>query len=142
MCLFSGQMDSVAKNVGDYEASFVPSQADFERLDPRFCLPPSVWSQLSLYADWGFAVFKLSLNPPPTQLSALDLRIIAERKRDGKPPFPPRRRDIHPMAFRFPRRDPSRLFFPTVHVVSCFGVAMETPIPTCQIPSERDAQRP
>jgi hypothetical protein len=23
---------------------------------------------------------------------------------------------IHPMAFRFPTRDPARLFFPTVHV--------------------------
>ena len=31
-------------------------------------------------------------------------------------PLPPRSREIHPMAFRFPRRDPGRLYFPTMHV--------------------------
>lgn len=102
--------------VGEYEASFVPTLADFARLDPRFRLPPSVWSQLPMYADCGFAVFKLSLNPSPAKLTPLDLRIAAERKRDGKPPFPVRSREIHPMAFRFPRRDPGRLYFPTMHV--------------------------
>ena len=28
--------------VGDFEASFVPTLGDFERLDPRFCIPQTV----------------------------------------------------------------------------------------------------
>ena len=74
--------------VGDFEASFVPTVADFARLDERFRLPPKVWDGLPAYQDHGFAVFKL---------------------KQGK-------KQIHPMAFEFPRRDPKRLFFPTIHV--------------------------
>jgi len=74
--------------VGSYEASFIPRLTDFSRLDPRFRMPDGVWSSLPQYADWSFCVFKL---------------------REG-------RNDVHPMAFEFPRRDPARLFFPTVHV--------------------------
>ncbi|MCU0687081.1 MAG: hypothetical protein MUF34_33350 [Polyangiaceae bacterium] len=76
-------------SVGAYEASFVPTIADFDRLDPRFRLPTEVWASLPLYADYGFAVFRLKKGA---------------RKR------------IHPMAFRFRTRAPGRLFFPTVHV--------------------------
>ena len=83
--------------VGAFEASFVPSLADFNRLDPRFRMSDAVWRALPQYADWGFCVFKL-----------IDLK----RRWFGGAD----RRTIHPMAFEFPRRDPSRLFFPTVHV--------------------------
>ena len=78
----------VVHEVGAFEASFVPTLADFARLDPRFRLPDAVWAQLPQHADWGFAVFQL-------------------RRGDAK---------VHPMAFHFPTRDPSRVFFPTVHV--------------------------
>jgi hypothetical protein len=78
----------VVHNVGSFEASFVPTLADFERLDQRFRLPSTAWDQLPSYADYGFAVFKL--------------------KRGEK--------TIHPMAFEFPRRSAGQLFFPTVHV--------------------------
>lgn len=77
--------------VGAFEASYVPTVADFARLDPRFQMPPAFWSALPDYASFGFAVFKLQ-----------DLG--------------PRARPVHPMAFEFPRRDPATLFFPTVHV--------------------------
>lgn len=76
--------------VGAFEASFVPNLADFSRLDPRFRLPDEVWAGLPAHADYGFAVFALH----------------------GESSV----KDAHPMAFSFPRRDPSRLFFPTVHV--------------------------
>lgn len=76
-------------NVGSFEASYVPTRADFSRLDRRFRLPEAVWSALPQYSDWGFAVFKLKRG---------------------------RSKRIHPMAFRFPTRDPARIFFPTVHV--------------------------
>jgi hypothetical protein len=82
--------------VGDFEASFVPRAFDFERLDARFRLPRAVWDALPAYADWGFAVFKL--------------RNKTRRKKHAPPA------EFHPMAFVFPRRDPSALFFPTVHV--------------------------
>ncbi len=78
----------VVHEVGAFGASFVPRLADFTRLDPRFRLPETVWSAMPQYADWGFAVFQLA-------------------KGDTK---------IHPMAFHFPTREPSRVFFPTVHV--------------------------
>ena len=74
--------------VGEFEASFVPTVADFDRLDERFRLPATAWDALPAYKDHGFAVFKL--------------------KKGAK--------TIHPMAFEFPRRDPKRLFFPTVHI--------------------------
>jgi hypothetical protein len=75
--------------VGSFEASFVPSIGDFSRLDPRFRIRDEVWQALPLYADYGFAVFKLKKG---------------------------RKATIHPMAFRFPTRAPGALFFPTVHV--------------------------
>jgi hypothetical protein len=88
-------------DVGDFEASFVPSQADFDRLDERFRLPAGVWGKLPGYADWGFCVFKLR---PPSGILAAVKSIFSKL------------RTIHPMAFDFPRRDPRAIFFPTVHV--------------------------
>jgi hypothetical protein len=73
--------------VGSFEASFVPTVADFSRLDARFRMPAGVWDQLPAYQDHGFAVFKLAKG---------------EQK-------------VHPMAFTFPRAGDA-LFFPTVHV--------------------------
>jgi hypothetical protein len=74
--------------VGSFEASFVPTIADFDRLDERFRLPKETWHHLPQYKKFGFAVFKLK----------------------------PGEKRIHPMAFEFPRSDSKRLFFPTVHV--------------------------
>lgn len=74
--------------VGNFEASFVPQQRDFDRLDDRFRLPDLVWDQLPTYRDYGFAVLKLK----------------------------PDAGYVHPVAFEFPRRDPATLFFPAVHV--------------------------
>jgi hypothetical protein len=79
-------------DVGAFEASFVPSVRDFDRLDARFRLPDSFFEALPRYADWGFAVFRL------------------------KPNGDRRRQAIHPMALRFPRREARGLYFPTVHM--------------------------
>jgi len=77
------------ERVGAFEASFVPSINLLNQLDPRFRIPQQVWNQLPAYASFGFVVFKLRL---------------------GKSV------NVHPMAFSFRTRDPSTLFFPTVHV--------------------------
>ncbi|HRW50539.1 MAG TPA: hypothetical protein P5333_23640 [Caldilinea sp.] len=74
--------------VGSFEASFAPSQADFAQLDPRFRLPEVVWGALPHYHDYGFAVFKLKAGA----------------------------RNVHPIAFTFPTRDSTTLFFPTTHI--------------------------
>jgi hypothetical protein len=74
--------------VGSFEASFVPAVKDFDRLDERFRLPKGTWDKLPDYKAYGFAVFKLK---------------TGEKK-------------VHPMAFEFPRANPKRLFFPTVHI--------------------------
>ena len=79
---------------------------DFARLDERFRMPDNVWSQLPQYADWSFCVFKLK--PEPSAPKGFWKWFASER------PLPARKR--HPMAFDFPRRNPSQLFFPTVHV--------------------------
>lgn len=75
-------------SVGSFEASFVPTLADFARLDERFRLPPGSWETLPTYRNYGFAVFKLK----------------------------PGEAKVHPMAFSFPRANPRELFFPTVHI--------------------------
>jgi len=75
-------------NVGNFQASFVPTVADFSRLDERFRLSAGTWDKLPAYRDHGFAVFKL-------------------KSGDAK---------VHPMAFSFPRAKPRELFFPTVHI--------------------------
>ena len=74
--------------VGSFVASFVPAIKDFARLDERFRLPTEVWEKLPAYRDFGFAVFQLKKGA----------------------------QKVHPMAFEFPRADPRRLFFPTVHI--------------------------
>ena len=85
-------------SVGEFEASFVPSPRDFDRLEPRFRLQPQVFERLPQYRDHGFAVFKLK-RP----------RHLWDRLR-GRP------QGYHPMAFAFPRRQPDELFFPTLHI--------------------------
>lgn len=84
----SAAMPLRVAQVGNFEASFVPTINDFSRLDARFRLPDGVWEKLPGYHDYGFAVFKLK----------------------------PGLQDVHPMAFSFPRRDLRFLFFPTVHI--------------------------
>lgn len=75
-------------DVGSFVASFVPTARDFSRLDRRFRAPRALFDARPEYADHGFAVFQLK----------------------------PGHTKVHPMAFTFPTRAPSRLFFPTVHV--------------------------
>lgn len=82
----------VVHSVGRFEASFVPSLRDFERLDSRFRIPVTTWEGLPQYRDWGFAVFKLKQIPSTYSTT------------------------IHPMAFNFPLRDQRELFFPTIHI--------------------------
>lgn len=74
--------------VGSFEASFVPAVKDFARLDERFRLPAGTWDELPAYKEFGFAVFKL---------------------KSGE-------KEVHPMAFEFPRKNKKVLFFPTVHI--------------------------
>jgi len=74
--------------VGSFEASYVPSQDDFERLDERFRLDSSAWEKLPEYQDYGFIVFK----------------------------FKPGNQKPHPMAFKFKSAIPDYAYFPTVHV--------------------------
>lgn len=88
----------VVHEVGLFEASFVPTRADFARLDPRFRMPEDVFAAHAAYADYGFAVFQLA------------------PKRGGLFGGSMKRQRIHPMAFTFPRRDTKALFFPTLHV--------------------------
>jgi len=77
--------------VGVFDASFVPTIADLDRLDPQFRLPDDVWAKLPQYADYGFAVFKLRETRKKLQ-------------------------HVHPMAFEFSTRLNDTLFIPTVHV--------------------------
>ncbi len=75
-------------DVGQFVASFVPTLADFDRLDPQFVIPKESWDKIPEYSDYGFAVFQL-------------------KELSGKP---------HPMALEFPTRWRDRIFFPTVHI--------------------------
>jgi len=94
--------------VGKFVASFVPSVKDFDRLDARFRMPDGVFDALPAYRDYGFAVFQLN------ELPSVGVVDRIKRALGASKPSPSEK--IHPMAFEFPRRDPSVLFFPTVHV--------------------------
>ena len=98
----------VVHDVGDFEASFVPAPRDFDRLDSRFRLPAEVWDALPAYADWGFCVFKLRTASRGGLFGLFKSSRARSAAAGGRTP--------HPMAFDFPRRDTSGLFFPTVHV--------------------------
>lgn len=76
--------------VGAFVASFVPTLADFARLDPRFRIPPGTIDSVPSYNDYGFVVFQLGAANEPSR--------------------------VHPMAFEFSTRDPAQLFFPLLHV--------------------------
>jgi hypothetical protein len=76
--------------VGDYEASFVPTGEDFARLDPRFRLSQRLVRALAQRGEYGYAVFKV-------RASAL----AATR---------------HPLGLTFRTAERDTLFFPTVHV--------------------------
>jgi hypothetical protein len=97
----------VVQDVGDFEASFVPTVRDFGRLDARFRLSIDVWEQLPSYLDWGFCVFKLK---GAKRSGSSGLFGLFKMKAEGQT------KKVHPMAFEFPRRDPAALFYPTVHV--------------------------
>ncbi len=78
----------VVHDIGSFVASYVPTRADFVRLDARFRMPDVLFDAVPHYADYGFAVFQLK----------------------------PGKVTVHPMALTFPTRTPDRLYFPTVHV--------------------------
>lgn len=78
----------VVHKVGSFVASYVPTRADFGRLDPRFRMPDVLFDAVPHYADYGFAVFQLEAGTST----------------------------VHPMGLKFPTRAPDKLFFPTVHV--------------------------
>lgn len=79
------------QEVGAFVASFVPSLADFDRIDPQFRMSPTLFEWVPEYDGWGYVVFQLQV--PAHELVR-----------------------VHPMAFEFPTRHPDRLFFPTLHI--------------------------
>jgi hypothetical protein len=75
-------------DLGTAIASYVPSQKDFDRIDPQFRIAPAIWKQIPQYEDYGFAVI---------QLKSLEAELL-------------------PVVMRFPSRDPKKIFFPTLHI--------------------------
>lgn len=72
-----------AQEVGDSVASYVPSVADFRRLDPRFRLPAAAWESLPDDRDLGFAVFQLRPGEGLRRVHPIAYRYPAERPGDG-----------------------------------------------------------
>ena len=112
--------------VGDYEASFVPTIADFSRLDTRFRLPENTWDKIPAYADYGFAVFKLNQEVQTAAVAASGFQMpqpigVTNPARRGMvrrtgPVHRGDNKEFHPMAFSFPTRIENGVFFPTVHI--------------------------
>ncbi len=74
--------------VGSFEATYVPSLSDFDRVDDRFKIAPEIWVKMPEYSDYAFVVFQFKAGA----------------------------QKIHPMAFSFATRAAGKLYFPTVHV--------------------------
>jgi len=79
-------------DVGDYEASYVPTGDDFARLDRRFRLSQRLVRALRRRGERGYAVFKLRASDEGST------------------------RRLHPLGLVFRTREPGTLFFPTLHV--------------------------
>jgi len=109
-------------DVGDFEASFVPTISDFDRLDARFRLPNDVWAKLpAAYQDYGFAVFKLkgfgrAVHAASKLTETWPIRASQRLKNSLGALFRLAMHHAQPMAVEFLRRDGEPLFFPTVHV--------------------------
>ena len=74
--------------VGSFIATYVPTLADFTRVDRRFHLPRVLFASVPAYQEWAFAVFQLA----------------------------PGATSVHPMGIRFATREPERMYVPTVHL--------------------------
>jgi hypothetical protein len=98
-------------DVGDFQASFVPTIADFGRLDERFRIADDVWSKIPRYSAFGFVVFKLKTGMTSG----------------------------HPMAFSFASAEASKLFFPTLHIHD--GDVHETAVFDHHLYCQRDPDR-
>ncbi len=96
--------------VGAFEASFVPAPEDFDRLDPRFRLAPSIADALCTRERFGFAVFQLRGLTPAAPVPWWR-RILSSASAPS-----PRAQAFHPMGLTFCSRAPESLFLPTVHV--------------------------
>jgi hypothetical protein len=72
-----------------FESVYVPSIEGLARLEEKYRPPEGVWKNLPAYRDFGFVVFKFSVE----------------------------RLDVYPLAFAFPRKNPAQLYFPTMVVV-------------------------
>lgn len=80
----------IVHQVGAFVASFAPTAADLDRLDPQFRLSAAARAAVTRGRDgWSYAV---------VQLASV------------------RRERVHPIALTFPRRDPTALYVPTTHV--------------------------
>lgn len=85
--------------VGSFDASFVPSYEDMERLDERFQIPPSVFELHPEYQEqpWGFVVFKLRNVSVPVhpmgfcfQRACAGLHVPTVHAHDGRAAGPPK----------------------------------------------------
>jgi hypothetical protein len=76
------------QRVGSFIASYVPTLADLERLDPRFRVPDILFDAVPEYREYGFAVFQLA----------------------------PGESTVHPMGIRFATKVLDQVYFPTVHL--------------------------
>jgi hypothetical protein len=113
----------VVHEVGNFEASCVPSIDDFDRLDERFRLSPAILQGLPQYQQYAFAVFKLrgdDNEKPDKERSSPLIRKQQPQLGDRPPLRTPHSatgaRTIHPMAMLFATREPQSLFYPTLHI--------------------------
>ena len=90
------------ERVGDYIASWVPTVADLDRLDPVFRMPKILFDAFPRYETYGFAVFQLDTD-------AVGRYMLRRWSPSGS------KTTIQPMALRFETATPNDLYFPTVH---------------------------
>jgi hypothetical protein len=97
--------------------AYLPSIADFARLDEAFRPPPDFLDQFPHYRDFGFVVAKLpSTEVPFEAIGDISAEEFAERRRELLGDVPADRARLIPIAFRFATREPRCIYFPTILV--------------------------
>ena len=98
------------EQVGDYICTFVPTNNDWDRIDPQFKLSNDTWAKLNYQENYSFVVVQLNIIEKFPKMNVLG------KSNRVKPSARVEKKKFHPIAFIFETQFPNWIYFPTTHV--------------------------